>query len=82
MVTFWPVGLSVILLPRSRGFDDGVLYLGVSDGGVVSDARVGVDERVWADDGCVRKISLLSSDRGIPVGVRGGGTYVYLGLIV
>ncbi len=28
---------------------DGVLYLGVSDGGVVSDARVGADEGVGAD---------------------------------
>ncbi len=28
---------------------DGVLYLGVLDGGVVSDARVGADEGVGAD---------------------------------
>ena len=49
MVAFWPVGLSVILLPQSRGFEDGVLCLGVSDGGVVSDARVGVDVCVRAD---------------------------------
>jgi len=48
MVTFWPMRLSVILLPRSSGFLDGVLCLGVSDGGVVSDARVGADERVGA----------------------------------
>ncbi len=33
----------MILLPQSRGFDDGVLYLGVPDDGVVSDARVGAD---------------------------------------
>jgi len=39
VVVFWPVGLSVILLPQSRGFDDGVFYLGVSDGGVVSCVR-------------------------------------------
>ena len=43
MVTFWPVGLSVILLPQSVGalHDEGVLSLGVSDGGVVSDAYTG-----------------------------------------
>jgi len=35
-VTFWPVGLSVILLPQSRGFDDGVLDLCVLDGDVVT----------------------------------------------
>ena len=29
---------------------DGVLYLGVSDGGVVSDARVGADIAVVSDD--------------------------------
>jgi len=48
MVMFWPMRLSVILLPQSRGFDDGVLYLGVSDSGVVSDARVGADVGVGA----------------------------------
>ena len=41
MVTFLPMRLSVILLLQSRGFDDGVLYLGVLDGGVVSDTRLG-----------------------------------------
>jgi len=50
MVTFWPVGRSVIILPQSRGFDDGgVLCLGVLDGGVVSDARVGADESVGSN---------------------------------
>ena len=49
MVAFWPVGLSVILLLYSWGFDDGVLCLGVLDGGVVSDARVGADEGVGVD---------------------------------
>ena len=49
MVASWSGGWSVILLPQSRGFEDGVLCLGVSDGGVVSYVRVGVDERVWAD---------------------------------
>ena len=29
--------------------DDGVLYLGVSDGGVVSDAGVGTDKGCWAN---------------------------------
>ena len=33
VVTFWPVGLSLILLPQSRGFDDGVLCLGVAEDG-------------------------------------------------
>jgi len=46
---FWSMRLSVILLPQSRGFDDGVLCLGVSDGGVVSYARVGADEGVDVD---------------------------------
>jgi len=46
---FWSMRLSVILLPQSRGFDDGVLCLGVSDGGVVSYARVGDDEGVDVD---------------------------------
>ena len=36
MVGFWPMRLSVILLPQSRVFDDGVLYLGVLCGVVVS----------------------------------------------
>ena len=49
MVMFWPVGLSVMGLPQWRGFDDGVLCLGVSDGGVVSYARVGADEGVGVD---------------------------------
>jgi len=40
--------VSVILLPQSRGFEDGVLYLSVSDGGLVSDARVGADVGVGA----------------------------------
>ena len=47
-------GLSVILLPQSRGFDDGVLCLGVSNGGVVSYARVG------ADDGWISCIALAN----------------------
>ena len=32
-----------MLLPQSRGFDDGVLCLGVSDGGVVSDDMSQID---------------------------------------
>jgi len=48
MVPFWTMRLSVFLLPQSRGFDDGVLCLGVSDGGGVSDARVWPDVCVWA----------------------------------
>ncbi len=36
MVTFLSMRLSVMCLPQSRGFDDGVLYLGVSDGDVVA----------------------------------------------
>jgi len=30
VMTFWPVGLSVIHLPQSWGFEDGVLDLGVA----------------------------------------------------
>ena len=30
MVTFLQMGLSVMCLPQSRSFDDGVLYLGVA----------------------------------------------------
>jgi len=62
-VTFLPVRLSVILLPQSRGFDDGVLYLGVLDGGVVSDACVGADEGVWADDGWISCMALADGVR-------------------
>jgi len=34
MVTFWPIRLSVIILPQSRGFKDGVLYLDIQYAGV------------------------------------------------
>lgn len=44
--------------------DDGVLYLGVSDGGVVSDARVGADEGVGAD------LAAVAEDGGPLIVVR------------
>jgi len=49
MVTFLSMRLSVMCIPQSRGFDDGVLYLGVLYGGVVSDTRLGADVCVRAD---------------------------------
>jgi len=42
------------------GFNDGILYLGVSDGGVVSCVRLGADESVWADDGWISCITLAN----------------------
>jgi len=44
-----PIRLSVMRLPQSWGFDDGVLYFGVTDCCVVSDARVWVNEGVGAN---------------------------------
>ena len=38
-------------LPQWRGFDDGGLFLGVSDGGMVSDAREGPGLAVIAYEG-------------------------------
>lgn len=72
------MGLSVILLPQSRGFNDGVLCLGVSNGDVVSYARVEADEKVWADGGWIYIKSSLQQkepentpirDRFMPRGV-------------
>jgi len=49
--------VSVILLPQSRGFEDGVLCLGVSDGGVVSDAYSGV---MWVLGLTVQRFLILT----------------------
>ena len=49
IVAFWVGGLSVMGLSQWRDFDDGVLYLGVLYGGVVSDTRLGADVCVRAD---------------------------------
>jgi len=43
---FWPMRLSVILLPQSWGFEGGVFYFGVTDCCVISGARVGANEGV------------------------------------
>ena len=74
-MSLWPLGrfcswlrisrarLSVILLPQSRGFDDGVLGLGVPDGCVVSDARVGFMTVFLLWDGYARDSIVCSLTR-------------------
>jgi len=53
-----PIRLSVRRLPQSWGFDDGVLYFGVTDCCVISDARV------WADEGVETNLAMVSDYDG------------------